>query len=92
LQVATSRYKVEMLKRKQTKQQDLAAEVPPGQYVYHPACHCSQCLEKRQATSAKLQAREDIIYEENEKLLDRSSKRQAASAKQQASSNKRLTK
>ena len=29
----------------------------------------------------KLQAREDIIYEENERLLDRSSKPQAASVK-----------
>jgi len=36
---------------------------------------------KPQAASAKLQAREDIIYEENERLLDRSSKRQAASKK-----------
>jgi len=34
---------------------------------------------KPQAASSKLQAREDIIYEENERLLDRSCKRQAAS-------------
>jgi len=33
------------------------------------------------ARSSKLQAREDIIYEENERLLDRSSKRQASSSK-----------
>ena len=33
---------------------------------------------KLQAASAKLQAREDIIHEENERLLDRSSKRQAS--------------
>ena len=33
------------------------------------------------AASSKLQAREDIIYEENERLLDRSCKRQAASKK-----------
>jgi mannose/cellobiose epimerase-like protein (N-acyl-D-glucosamine 2-epimerase family) len=45
-----------MLKRKQTKKQDLAAEMPPGQYVYHPACHCSRCLEKPQAASSKRQA------------------------------------
>ena len=32
----------------------------------------------------KLQAREDIIHEENERLLDRSSKPQAASVKHQA--------
>ena len=32
---------------------------------------------KQQAASAKLQAREDIIYEENERLLDRSVKHQA---------------
>ena len=32
----------------------------------------------------KLQAREDIIYEENERLLDRSSKPQAASVTHQA--------
>ena len=31
--------------------------------------------------SLKLQAREDIIYEENERLLDRSTKPQAASFK-----------
>jgi len=36
---------------------------------------------KRQAASSKLQAREDIIYEENERLLDRSCKRQASSKK-----------
>ena len=34
----------------------------------------------------KLQAREDIIHEENERLLDRSSKPQAASSKRQAPS------
>jgi len=37
---------------------------------------------KRQASS--LQAREDIIYEENERLLDRSAKPQAPSHKLQA--------
>ena len=38
--------------KKETKlNQDLAAAMPPGQYVYHPACHCSRCLDKRQATS-----------------------------------------
>jgi len=37
---------------------------------------------KRQAASSKLQAREDIIYEENERLLDRSCKRQASSTKE----------
>ena len=36
----------------------------------------------------KLQAREDIIHEENERLLDRSSKPQAASIKLQAASYK----
>jgi len=39
--------------------------------------------------SAKHQAREDIIYEENERLLDRSSKLQAPSSKLQAPSSKR---
>jgi hypothetical protein len=50
------RYKVEVLKRKQTNNQDLAPEMAPGQYIYHPACHCSRCREKRQATSNKPQA------------------------------------
>ena len=36
----------------------------------------------------KLQAREDIIHEENERLLDRSSKPQATSRKPQAPSDK----
>jgi hypothetical protein len=38
--------------------------------------------------SSKLQAREDIIHEENERLLDRSSKPQAASVKHQAGQDK----
>ena len=38
--------------------------------------------------STKLQAREDIIHEENERLLDRSSKPQAASVKHQAGQDK----
>ena len=36
---------------------------------------------KRQAISLKLQARENTIYEENEKLIDRSPKPQAPSCK-----------
>ena len=52
-----------------------------------------QAISKQQATASstrspgpglKLQAREDIIHEENERLLDRSSKPQAASVKHQA--------
>jgi len=40
--------------------------------------------ERAPGTGHKLQAREDIIHEENERLLDRSSKPQAASIKHQA--------
>ena len=42
--------------------------------------HDGEC-ERAPDQGLKLQAREDIIHEENERLLDRSSKRQASSAK-----------
>jgi len=47
-----------------------------------PAAYLASC--EKFFKSIKQQAREDIIYEENERLLDRSNKRQA-------SSNKHLT-
>ena len=43
--------------------------------------------ERAPGPGLKLQAREDIIHEENERLLDRSSKLQATSAKPQAPSS-----
>ena len=54
----------------------------------------TECSDKRASDPGlKLQAREDIIHEENERLLDRSSKPQASSDKlsnqPQASSAKR---
>ena len=42
-----------------------------------PAAYLASC--EKFFKSLKLQAREDIIHEENERLLDRSIKRQAAS-------------
>ena len=45
--------------------------------------HDGEC-ERAPDQGLKLQAREDIIHEENERLLDRSSKPQAASVKHQA--------
>ena len=43
--------------------------------------------ERAPGPGLKLQARENIIHEENERLLDRSSKQQAASPKPQAPSS-----
>ena len=57
----------------------------PDQYVYHPACHCSRCLDKRQATSIKGQFRMILKNILNYKVT--SNKRQAP----EAASNKRLT-
>jgi len=51
-----------------------------------PAAYLASC--EKFFKSLKLQAREDIIHEENERLLDRSIKRQAPSCKQQAPSCK----
>ena len=69
-----------MGKQKETKlSQDLAPEMAPGQYVYHPACHCSRCLDKRQATSIKGQFRMILKSILNYKVT--SNKRQAASNK-----------
>jgi len=45
--------------------------------------HDGEC-ERAPDPGLKLQAREDIIHEENERLLDRSSKLQAPSVKPQA--------
>ena len=84
LQVMTLRYRVEVPKN-QTNNQDLAAAMPPGQYVYHPACHCSRCLDKRQATSIGGQFRMILKNILNYKVT--SNKRQAP----EAASNKRLT-
>tara|TARA_R100001086_G_scaffold112763_1_gene57504 strand:- start:205 stop:444 length:240 start_codon:yes stop_codon:yes gene_type:complete len=42
-----------------------------------PASYLASC--EKFFKSLKLQAREDIIHEENERLLDRSTKRQASS-------------
>ena len=49
--------------------------------------HDGEC-ERAPDQGLKLQAREDIIHEENERLLDRSSKPQATSRKPQAPSDK----
>jgi hypothetical protein len=62
---------------------DLAAAMPPGQYVYHPACHCSRCLDKRQAAS---------MWDQFRMILKSILKNKVTSGKQQAASNKRLTK
>ena len=73
--------------KKETKlSQDLAAAMPPVQYVYHPACHCSWCLDRRPATSIKGQFRMILKYIKKFNL-----KLQASSRKRQAASNKRLT-
>ena len=50
------------MQMKKNKNQDLAAAMPPGQYVYHPACHCSRCLDRRQATSIKGHFRMIVKY------------------------------
>ena len=50
--------------------------------------YVKSCEKFLKEISAKHQAREDIIYEENERLLDRSSKLQAPSSKLQAPSFK----
>jgi len=72
--------------KKETKlNQDLARVSAPGQYVYHPACHCSRCLDKRQATSIGGQFRMILKSILNYKVT--SNKRQAP----EAASNKRLT-
>jgi len=64
---------------RKNKNQDLAAAMPPGQYVYHPACHCSRCLDKRQATS---------IWGQFRMILKNILKYKATSHKRQAASNK----
>jgi len=70
----------------ENKNQALAAAMPPGQYVYHPACHCSRCLDKRQATSIWGQFRMILkkLQATSYKLQATSNKPQAASVKQQA--------
>ena len=76
--------------KKETKlNQDLARVSAPGQYVYHPACHCSRCLDKRQATSIGGQFRMILKYIKkfNLKLQASSNKHQAP----EATSNKHLT-
>jgi len=73
-----------MAKQKEIKlTQNLAAAMPPGQYVYHPACHCSRCLDKRQATSIWGQFRM-ILKKKKIQPEVASVKPQAASVKQQA--------
>ena len=73
------------IKKENELNQDLAPEMAPGQYVYHPACHCSRCLDKRQATSMWGQFR--MILKSILKNKVTSNKRQAP----EAASNKRLT-
>ena len=73
------------IKKENELSQDLARDSAPDQYVYHPACHCSRCLDKRQATSIKGQFRMILKSILNYKAT--SNKRQGP----EAASNKRLT-
>ena len=66
------------IKKENELNQDLARVSAPGQYVYHPACHCSRCLDKRQATSIKGQFRMILKSILNYKVT--SNKRQAPEA------------
>ena len=77
------------IKKENELNQDLAPEMAPSQYVYHPACHCSRCLDRRQATSIKGQFRMILKYIKkfNLKLQASSNKHQAP----EATSNKHLT-